>query len=83
MKVLIIEDEKLLADSIRSVLERKGFEAECVYDGEAGVEYAELGSYALLILDVMMPKMTGYQVAREVRAKRCGSPILMLTARSE
>ena len=38
MKVLIIEDEKLLADSIRSVLERNGFEAECVYDGEAGVE---------------------------------------------
>lgn len=83
MKVLIIEDEKLLADSIRSVLERKGFEAECVYDGEAGVEYAELGIYDLLILDVMMPKMNGYQVAREVRAKRCGTPILMLTARSE
>ena len=40
MKVLIIEDEKLLADSIRSVLERKGFEAECVYDGENGAEYA-------------------------------------------
>ena len=77
MKVLIIEDEKLLADSIRSVLERKGFEAECVYDGEAGVEYAELGIYDLLILDVMMPKMNGYQVAREVRAKRCGTPILI------
>ena len=74
MIVLIIEDEKLLADSIRSVLERKGFEAECVYDGEAGVEYAELGIYDLLILDVMMPKMNGYQVAREVRAKRCGTP---------
>ena len=56
---MIIEDEKLLADSIRSVLERKGFEAECVYDGEAGVEYAELGIYDLLILDVMMPKMNG------------------------
>ena len=56
---MIIEDEKLLADSIRSVLERNGFEAECVYDGEAGVEYAELGIYDLLILDVMMPKMNG------------------------
>ena len=44
---------------------------------------AELGIYDLLILDVMMPKMNGYQVAREVRAKRCGTPILMLTARSE
>ena len=83
MKVLIIEDEKLLADSIQSVLERKGFEVECVYDGETGAEYAELGIYDLLILDVMMPKMNGCQVAREVRAKRCGTPILMLTARSE
>ena len=78
MKVLIIEDEKLLADSIQSVLERKGFEVECVYDGETGAEYAELGIYDLLILDVMMPKMNGCQVAREVRAKRCGTPILML-----
>ena len=59
MKVLIIEDEQLLAASIRSVLERNGFEAECVYDGEAGVEYAEWGIYDLLILDVMMPKMNG------------------------
>lgn len=75
MKVLIIEDEKLLADSIQSVLERKGFEVECVYDGETGAEYAELGIYDLLILDVMMPKMNGCQVAREVRAKRCGTPI--------
>ena len=83
MKILIVEDETLLADSIRSVLERKGFEVECVYDGESGAEYAELGIYDLLILDVMMPKMNGYQVAREVRSKRCGTPILMLTARSE
>ena len=82
MKVLIIEDEKLLADSIRSVLERKGFEAECVYDGEAGVEYAELGIYDLLILDVMMPKMDGWQVCREIR-QNSKVPIIMLTAKSE
>ncbi len=82
MKILVIEDEKLLAESIRSLLEAKGFEVETVYDGEAGAEYAELGVYDLLILDVMMPKMDGYQVARTVRAKRCATPILMLTARS-
>ena len=82
MKILIIEDEKLLADSLKALLEKKGFEVECVYDGEAGEEYAALGIYDLLILDVMMPKMNGYQVARSVRAKRCGTPILMLTARS-
>ena len=82
MKILIIEDEKLLADSLKTLLEKKGFTVECVYDGESGAEYAETGVYDLLILDVMMPKMNGYQVARSVRVKRCGTPILMLTARS-
>ena len=82
MKILIIEDEKLLADSVKMLLERKGFEVECVYDGKTGAQYAELGVYDLLILDVMMPEMDGYQVAKEVRAKHCSTPILMLTARS-
>ena len=82
MKILIVEDEKLLADSLKTLLQKKGFTVECVYDGESGAEYAETGVYDLLILDVMMPKMNGYQVARSVRAKRCGTPILMLTARS-
>ena len=83
MKILIIEDEKLLADSIRRLLERKGFEVECVYDGKAGKQYAELGIYDLLILDVMMPETDGFQVAREVRKNRCSTPILMLTAKSD
>ena len=83
MKILIIEDEKLLADSLKLLLEGKGFAVETVYDGENGALYAETGVYDLLILDVMMPKMDGFQVAREVRAKRCTTPILMLTAKSE
>ena len=83
MKVLVIEDEKLVAESIRAILEHKGFDVETVYDGEAGTEYAELGIYDLLILDVMMPKLNGFQVARQVRADRCVTPILMLTARSD
>lgn len=83
MKVLVIEDEKLLADSIKALLENKGFQVETVYDGEAGTEYALLGVYDLLILDVMMPKMDGYEVARRVRSKRCAVPILMLTAKSQ
>ena len=82
MKILIIEDEKLLADSLKALLEKKGFDVECVYDGESGAEYAETGVYDLLILDVMIPKMDGFEVARSVRSKRCGTPILMLTARS-
>ncbi len=82
MKILIIEDEKLLADSLKAMLEKKGFAVEAVYDGEDGAQYAQTGMYDLLILDVMMPKMDGYQVARQVRAQRCSTPILMLTARS-
>lgn len=83
MKILIIEDEVLLAESLKNLLESKGFTVEAVYDGESGAEYAELGVYDLLILDVMMPGLDGYQVARRVRARRCATPILMLTARSD
>ena len=83
MKILVVEDEVMLADSIRAMLEKRGFRVECVYDGESGAEYALTGIYDLLILDIMMPKMDGLQVARQVRAQRCATPILMLSARSD
>lgn len=83
MKILLIEDEKLLADSLKTLLTAKGFQVEAVYDGDTGAEYAELDIYDLLILDVMMPGLNGFEVARRVRAKRCAVPILMLTARSD
>jgi len=82
VKILIVEDEKLLADSLRDLLGTRGFETEVVCDGESGVAYAELGVYDLVILDVMLPKLDGWQAARQIRASRCGVPILMLTARS-
>ena len=82
MNILVIEDEKLLAQSIRAVLEQKGFSVETVYDGETGAEYARLGIYDLVILDVMLPGMDGFQVAQSLRSGRCATPILMLTARS-
>ena len=82
MKILIVEDEQLLADSLRTLLEHKGFTVEVAYDGESGMDHALLGIYDLLILDVMMPKLDGYELARRVRAQRCATPILMLTARS-
>ena len=82
MNILVIEDEKLLAQSIRAVLEQKGFSVETVYDGETGAEYARLGIYDLVILDVMLPGMDGFQVAQALRSGRCATPILMLTARS-
>ena len=82
MKILLVEDEKLLADSLKTLLENKGFQVETAYDGITGEEYAQLGVYDLLILDVMMPGLNGYELARAVRAKRVSTPILMLTARS-
>ena len=82
MKILVIEDERLLAQSIRAVLEQKGYAVDTVYDGVTGAEYAKLGIYDLLILDVMLPGLDGFGVARAVRAARCATPILMLTARS-
>ena len=83
MKILLVEDEKLLARTIRDFLTAKGFQVEVVYDGETGAEYALLGIYDLLILDVMIPGINGFQVARQVRAHRCNVPILMLTAKSD
>lgn len=83
MKILLIEDEKLLSDSLKALLSAKGFDVEAVYDGETGAEYALTGIYDLLILDVMMPGLNGYQVAREVRSRHCAVPILMLTAKSD
>ena len=82
MKILIVEDEKLLADTLCTMLRSKGYEAEAVYDGESGRDWAETGVYDLLILDVMMPGLNGYEVARSVRKSRVGTPILMLTARN-
>ncbi len=83
MKILIIEDEQILADSLKLMLNSKGFETEAVYDGESGEQYAILNIYDLIILDVMLPKQNGCQVAKHIREKRCSVPILMLTAKSD
>ncbi len=83
MKILIVEDERLLADSIKVLLEDKGFTVDAAYDGEDGLQYAETGVYDLIILDVMMPRLNGYQVARKLRQEHISLPILMLTAKSE
>ena len=83
MRILIVEDEKMLADSLKSLLANKGFDLDVTYDGESGLEYARLKIYDLMILDVMMPKKNGYDVAKTLRNEHNGIPILMLTARSQ
>ena len=82
MRILIVEDERMLADSVKTLLESRGFTAEAVWDGETGLAYGELGVYDLIILDVMLPGLDGRQVVRRLREKHCGTPVLMLTARS-
>lgn len=83
MKILIVEDDRPLAASLRALLEDRGYQADNVYDGETGVQRALLGGYDLVILDVMLPGLNGWQAARQLRAERCAVPILMLTARGE
>ena len=84
MKILIIEDDKLLAEALQTLLEIKGFDVEVVYDGEDGTEYAETGIYDLLIMDVMMPVMDGLEATKAIReleredAKKI--PIIAMTA---
>ena len=83
MKILIIEDEAVLAQSIKTLLTSKGFHVEIAQDGESARDYAELGIYDLLILDMMMPGLNGYALAGQVRAKLLGTPILMLNSGSD
>ena len=83
MKILLIEDEKLLADSVAALLSSRGYDVEAAYDGDTGLQYARLGVHDLVILDVMMPGLNGYQVARQLRSEHSAVPILMLTAKSD
>ena len=83
MNILVVEDERRLADSIVDLLHTNNYAAEAVYDGAEGYDCAASGIYDLLILDVMLPYMDGFQIAKRLRRDRVGTPILMLTARSD
>ena len=82
MTVLVIEDEQLLSESLCELLGQHGFATEAARDGPSGLEFALTGVYDLIVLDVMLPGLDGFEIARRLRAKRVGTPILMLTARS-
>ncbi|MBR4157936.1 MAG: response regulator transcription factor [Oscillospiraceae bacterium] len=82
MNILLVEDEKALSNAIKKILERKGYLVDAVYDGVSAVEYAKEMDYNLIILDVMLPKMDGFEVLRILRRDGVHTPTLMLTARS-
>lgn len=81
-KVLVVDDEKLIVKGIRFSLEQDGMEVDCAYDGEEALEYAGKNSYDLILLDVMLPKVTGFEVCQQIR-EFSNVPIIMLTAKSE
>lgn len=83
MRILVVEDERRLADTIVEALRANHYLADAVYDGNDGYDYAMSGIYDLIILDVMLPHMDGFEITRRLRREKCSIPILMLTVKSE
>jgi len=80
MRLLVIEDEKRLSDALCQILHEQKYMTDAAYDGTEGEALAESGAYDVIILDVMLPKKNGYDVASSLRRKGVCTPILMLTA---
>ncbi|WP_432628958.1 response regulator transcription factor [Brotaphodocola sp.] len=83
MRLLLAEDEHSLSRAIITILERNGYQADAVYDGEEALTALESGRYDGAVLDIMMPKMDGLTVLKQVRARQNQIPVLLLTARAE
>ncbi len=83
MRILVVEDEVRLADTLRDLLELEGYAADVCHDGEAGLDNALSGIYDVVILDVMLPKLDGFTVVRRLRSAHNTTPVLLLTAKSE
>ncbi len=82
MNVLVVEDERNLADAICQILKTEGIKTEVTYDGTTALTLAKSGIYDAIILDVMLPGMSGLDVVRETRRAGVSTPVLMLTART-
>ncbi|PYS98342.1 MAG: DNA-binding response regulator [Acidobacteria bacterium] len=82
MKILIVEDEQHIADGLRFNLEADGYDAEIAHEGETALEMLDSSTYDAIVLDVMLPGIDGFTVAKTLREKKDFTPILMLTARS-
>ncbi len=81
-KVLVVDDEKLIVKGIRFSLEQDGMEVDCAYDGEEALEMAHANRYDIILLDVMLPKLDGFQVCQQIR-EFSSVPIVMLTAKGD
>lgn len=83
MRILVVEDEVRLAATLQDLLELQGYSADVCHDGEAGLDNALTSIYDVIVLDVMLPKLNGFDVLRRLRAEGNATPVLMLTAKSE
>ena len=81
-KVLVVDDEKLIVKGIRFSLEQDGMEVDCAYDGEEALQKAKGKEYDIILLDVMLPKLTGFEVCQQIR-EFSNVPVVMLTAKGE
>ncbi|MDF2803936.1 MAG: yycF [Anaerocolumna sp.] len=81
-KVLVVDDEKLIVKGIRFSLEQDGMEVDCAYDGEEALEAVKKKEYDVILLDVMLPKLTGFEVCQQIR-EFSNMPIIMLTAKGD
>lgn len=82
MQLLLVEDDTKLAASLAHILQENGHDLDVVHDGRTGFEYARTQAYDVIILDVMLPEMDGYEVIAALRREHVATPVLMLTARS-
>ncbi len=81
MHILIAEDDERLAAALEKILKDNGYDIDVVHDGQEGLDYATVGQYDVIILDVMMPKMNGFEVTKEIRRAGVSTPVMLLTAR--
>lgn len=81
MQVLVVEDDIRLAEALSQILKENRYLVDVVHDGSSGLAYAESDIYDVIILDVMLPRMDGFEVVRSLRRKKITTPVLMLTAR--
>lgn len=83
MRLLLAEDEQALSKALKAILERNNYSVDCAFDGQEALDYLEADNYDGAILDIMMPKVDGITVLKEIRRKGNSLPVLLLTARSE
>jgi len=83
MRVLIVEDERRLAEALGQIMAEQRYQTDVVYDGADGLDYALTEQYDVIVLDVMLPKLDGFEVASRLRHAHVSTPILMLTVRDE